>query len=108
MSYSKTCDEAYVHVADGRVDLNVHIEIGDYVGHYQWTSKNLNECLSNSGGRFKWGDQNFSWTARNIRLEGTHILHADLADGTGHNYVPASVNLDEHLVNRNGLLGWQD
>lgn len=60
-------------------------------------------------GRFSWNGQNFSNTARNVRLgmEGQRepVLHAELKKDSGE-YVGSDTQLGEHVGNVDGQLRW--
>lgn len=60
-------------------------------------------------GRFSWDGQNFSSTARNVRLgmEGQRepVLHAELQNDSGE-YVGSDTQLGEHVGNIDGQLRW--
>ncbi|PYH49942.1 CVNH domain-containing protein [Aspergillus saccharolyticus JOP 1030-1] len=71
----------------------------------------LNEYLGNNEGRFEWGGNGFSETARQVSfsIEGggeVPVLRAELANSEGE-YFPADVNLSEHIENDNGNLVYQ-
>ncbi|ODM20065.1 hypothetical protein SI65_05051 [Aspergillus cristatus] len=69
----------------------------------------LDEALGNQDGRFSWNGQNFSNTARNVRLgmEGKRepVLHAELQDDSGE-YRESEARLGEHVGNIDGQLRW--
>lgn len=60
-------------------------------------------------GRFSWDGQNFSNTARNVRLgmEGQRepVLHAELQNDSGE-YKESETRLGEHVGNIDGQLRW--
>jgi len=70
--FSESCRNAVVH---GEV---LHAECLTLTGGFRNSSINLDECIGNSDGEFRWGWSNFSTTAQDVHLEGT-FLHARLA-----------------------------
>ncbi|QRV93568.1 CVNH domain protein [Ceratobasidium sp. AG-Ba] len=65
---------------------------------------NLNTCLGNIDGSFKWGQTDYSLTALNVRLEGT-VLKARLQRAeSAAEFKESQVNLDDHIENHNGQL----
>ena len=67
------------------------------------SSVNLDDYLGNEKGAFKWGGTGFSFTAKNISLDGT-VLTADLATGTGTEYKTVELNINKHIKNDKGYL----
>ncbi|QRV93569.1 cyanovirin-N [Ceratobasidium sp. AG-Ba] len=64
---------------------------------------NLDTCLGNIDGSFKWGEKDYSLTARDVSLEGT-VLSGDLERASGGSYKHSSVNLDDCIENHDGQL----
>ncbi|OJJ80716.1 CVNH domain-containing protein [Aspergillus glaucus CBS 516.65] len=68
----------------------------------------LDEALGNQDGRFSWDGQNFSNTARNVRLgmeQREPVLHAELKNESGE-YTGSDTQLGEHVGNVDGQLRW--
>ncbi|KAJ4397637.1 hypothetical protein N0V93_001870 [Gnomoniopsis smithogilvyi] len=74
-------------------------------GSRRLSSINLNRCLTNSDGHFKWSREgNFGASARNVRLaDGGKVLEAELRNAGGH-WVWDKIALDEKIGNQNGEL----
>jgi hypothetical protein len=94
--FAESCRNA---VINGGV---LHAECFTLTGEVRKSSINLDECIGNSDGEFRWGWSNFSATAQDVRLEGA-ILHARLATFTGewHN---ACTDLRAQIKNIEGHL----
>ncbi|KAH7402192.1 hypothetical protein DE146DRAFT_457811 [Phaeosphaeria sp. MPI-PUGE-AT-0046c] len=88
-------------------DISIHGPILTAVcctsaGDWQQSELNLDRCLSNNDGQFRWQKTHFSVTAKNVHLQGS-VLHALLMDRSG-KYQSASVDLDDHIENDEGHL----
>lgn len=64
---------------------------------------NLDSCLGNINGSFEWGQENYSFSAENVELDGV-ILSAGLATEDGESFTDSKVNLDEYISNIDGQL----
>ena len=62
----------------------------------------LDSILGNESGRFRWGWNLFSHSAKNIHISKEGILTADLYNSYYH--VPAKINLKERIENVDGDL----
>ncbi|QRV78806.1 CVNH domain protein [Ceratobasidium sp. AG-Ba] len=63
----------------------------------------LNTCLGNIDGSFKWGEKDYSLTARDVSLDGTNLsAKLQRADGVSERH--ATVDLDERIENHDGNL----
>lgn len=71
-------------------------------GSYRFSSLDLDTLLGNIDGKFVWGKQGFSQSAREVSLEGT-ILTADLMNMAGV-WVSASADLNPFIQNNDGVL----
>jgi hypothetical protein len=71
-------------------------------GDWQQSELNLDRCLANYDGSFKWQKTHFSVSARNIHLQGS-VLHALLMNRDG-KFQNASVDLNDHIENDEGHL----
>lgn len=91
-----------VHI-EGRSTLVA--ECFDVHGHKQRSAIDLNDCLTNNGGRIEWvRGGNFAASAQHIRLKhDENVLEAELGDGRG-GWQHCEVNLNERIGNDNGRL----
>lgn len=91
-----------VHI-EGRSTLVA--ECFDVHGHKQRSAIDLNDCLTNNGGRIEWArGGNFAASAQHIRLKhDENVLEAELGDGRG-GWQHCEVNLNERIGNDNGRL----
>ncbi len=71
-------------------------------GTYRFSSLDLDTLLGNIDGKFVWGKQGFSQSAREVTLEGT-VLTADLMNTAGA-WVSASADLSAFIRNNDGVL----
>ncbi|KAI4147359.1 MAG: hypothetical protein LQ340_005594 [Diploschistes diacapsis] len=90
-------------------DHDLIASCSDVHGGRKLTSVNLNDCLGNEWGSFRWSKGgNFAASARNVRLvDGGRVLEAELAAGDG-SYKQAHVFLDERITNEDGELRFLD
>lgn len=72
-------------------------------GAQQLSEIALNDHIGNKEGRFDVGGRDFSFTARDVRLEGDVALCADLRSSDGH-WHQDSINLDALIENDDGRL----
>ena len=74
-------------------------------GEHKLTSISLNDCLTNSHGKFAWYRRgNFAASARNVRLvENGRVLEAELNNGGG-GWARDHIRLDERISNNDGEL----
>jgi hypothetical protein len=98
--FTESCRNA---VMNGGV---LHAECLTLTGEVRESSINLNECVGNSNGEFRWGWTNFSETAQDVHLEGA-ILHARLATLKGE-WCNACTDLQAHIMNIKGNLQWKN
>ncbi|CAJ2501681.1 Uu.00g045340.m01.CDS01 [Anthostomella pinea] len=114
-SSSSSCDDDEKRVMAGNFSASLDVrmegrctlvaECFDVEGRRHTSHLDLNECLTNNGGRLQWlKGGNFAASARTITLtDGGAVLVADLGDGRGGwNYV--KVLLNERITNDNGRL----
>ncbi|KAL3483526.1 Cyanovirin-N [Aspergillus germanicus] len=92
-----------VSLQDGR---RLVAELQNQNGEYVHAEMYLDDVLGNSQGRFEWGGENFSGSARDIELgfegDGTlPVLSAWLFDEDD-SPRPAMVYLSERIFNQNG------
>ncbi|PYI30651.1 CVNH domain-containing protein [Aspergillus aculeatinus CBS 121060] len=97
-----------VHIDDNHILVAV---LRDEEGEEHESTLDLDEFLGNNEGRFDWGGNGFSGSARDVTfsIEGggeVPVLRAELANSEGE-YFPADVNLSEHIENDNGKLVYQ-
>jgi hypothetical protein len=71
-------------------------------GEWHASMIDLDDCLGNVFGRFQFGHEDFSLSARDICLEGS-VLHAKLGDANG-SYRTASVDLNNRITEEQGHL----
>ncbi|KAK6538663.1 hypothetical protein TWF694_010240 [Orbilia ellipsospora] len=86
----------------------INFNCGDGHGGWHWNHLNLNDCIGNHNGQLVW--QRNGGFGGSCWLHGDdtgskywHYLYIFCGDGRGGNYM-RSIDLDEHLVNRNGDL----
>jgi hypothetical protein len=72
-------------------------------GEWQQSVLDLNRCVGNDRGCYRWNGQNFSQSARDTRLEGS-VLYAQLATGDDVTWLDSSLGLDECIINQDGHL----
>lgn len=88
--------------SEGRVLV---AECEDVHGRRHESRIDLNDCLTNTHGRFFWArGGNFRPSARDVRLvDGGRVLEAELGDGQG-GWVRNALRLDERIENDDGRL----
>ncbi len=74
----------------------------DLGGVYRSSTIDLNDYIGNIDGVFTWGSQGFSQTAYGFNVNGS--LLAGQLKKLDNSWVNASINLDEHIKNDNGVL----
>ncbi|EPS45032.1 hypothetical protein H072_998 [Dactylellina haptotyla CBS 200.50] len=86
----------------------MNLNCGDGRGGWHWNHINLNECIGNHDGNLVW--QRNGGFGGSCWLDGdatgskyNHFLYIFCGNGRGGNYM-RSIDLDEHLVNRDGYL----
>ncbi len=67
------------------------------------SSLDLNGCIGNVDGFFKWGGHSFSHTAQSLEMIGNTLM-GELKSYKKDYWVQASLNLDERIKNDNGVL----
>lgn len=72
-------------------------------GEYQDTSINLDPYIANLDGKLSWKGVNFYQTCKDTGLSGSSTLTGKCAKING-SYIPASINLDQHIANLDGNL----
>ncbi|RAL12064.1 CVNH domain-containing protein [Aspergillus homomorphus CBS 101889] len=100
----------HLSASEVRIDDNRYLVavLRDEDGNENESRLDLDEYLGNSEGRFEWGGNNFSESARDVHfaIEGggeVPVLRAELQNSEGE-FFPADVNLSEHIENNNGNL----
>ncbi len=74
----------------------------DLKGNPRNSSLDLNGCIGNIDGFFEWGGNSVSHSAQDLKMiDNTLMGQLQKYDQS---WVPASINLDEHIRNDNGVL----
>ncbi|KAJ4420977.1 hypothetical protein N0V82_004019 [Gnomoniopsis sp. IMI 355080] len=102
-NFHETCELESIRVEDGRI-LRCLVRRED--GELTESDLDLNCCIGNENGEFRWGGENFSESADDIRVDieaGQPILRAVLhrMDGEPER---RDLNLTERISNRDGRL----
>ncbi|QRV93562.1 cyanovirin-N [Ceratobasidium sp. AG-Ba] len=98
MSFSRTSKHIQLH--DGKT-LSADCEVAG--GSFLPSRLDLDTCLGNIDGHFRWGGKQFSQSARNVKLQAAE-LKGDLHSADGKEWKHATVNLDLHIANIDGQL----
>ncbi|QRV93561.1 CVNH domain protein [Ceratobasidium sp. AG-Ba] len=102
MSFSQTSKDIQLH--DGKT-LSAHCEVAGG-GNFVPSRLDLDTCLGNIDGHFRWGEKNFSQSARSVKLQGVE-LKGDLHSADGKEWKHATVDLDQHIANIDGQLKYK-
>ncbi|KAG5987734.1 hypothetical protein E4U54_004890 [Claviceps lovelessii] len=98
MSFSATSQDFWLE--DRHI---LHALCRDVDDNLQDSSLDLNTCLGNENGYFRWGGENFSETASDVELSGS-LLIATMLTEQGKPGERQNINLNEHIANDNGRL----
>ncbi|KAK3807758.1 MAG: Cyanovirin-N [Benniella sp.] len=73
-----------------------------FCDEYTETTIDLNTVIGNIDGKFQWDNENYSFSARSVSLEGS-VLKAELRT-IRRRYLPSSIDLAERIKNVGGKL----